>query len=88
MNMWRRGGWVVLLAVVVSFTVSLLAMVVVPAEFNEMVTASLMSGRTKLPDGRRSRAWSQSRSSTRSKVGPEPRPISSCQADRWAVTVG
>jgi hypothetical protein len=39
MNMWRRG-WFVLLAVAVSFTASLQAMVVVPAEFNEMVTAS------------------------------------------------
>ena len=40
MNMWRRGGWFALIAVAVSFTASLQAMVVVPAEFNEMVTAS------------------------------------------------
>ena len=43
MNMWQRGGWFALLAVAVSFTASLQAMVVVPAEFNEMVTADRKS---------------------------------------------
>ena len=95
MNMWRRG-WFVLLAVAVSFTASLQAMVVVPAEFNEMVTASQTIVQGRIVDVRSYETAGRKtieslvtvRSSTRSKAGPEPRPISSCQADRWAVTVG